>query len=63
MNKPDWKDAPEWAEYLAMDADGTWFWYEQAPTARGGGWDYAASRWAFAGASLPIWDETLEPRP
>lgn len=64
MNKPDWKDAPEWAQYLAMDENGEWYWYEQAPNARGGGWyARAASRWAFAGDSLTIWDETLEARP
>ena len=29
--KPDWKDAPEWASWLAMDEDGDWFWYESEP--------------------------------
>ncbi len=29
--KPDWKDAPEWANWLAMDGDGVWFWYELEP--------------------------------
>lgn len=29
--KPDWKDAPEWAEWLAMDGDGEWNWYEYEP--------------------------------
>lgn len=29
--KPDWKDAPEWAQWLAMDSDGEWYWYEHAP--------------------------------
>jgi hypothetical protein len=31
MNKPEWKDAPEWANWLAMDGDGIWFWYEVEP--------------------------------
>lgn len=31
MNKPDWKDAPEWANWLAMDSDGIWWWYENEP--------------------------------
>ncbi len=30
--KPDWKDAPEWARWLAMDDDGEWFWFESEPT-------------------------------
>lgn len=24
MNKPDWKDAPEWANWLAQDESGFW---------------------------------------
>ena len=31
MNKPDWKDAPEWANYLAMDSEKDWRWYEFKP--------------------------------
>ena len=26
---PRWKDAPDWANYLAQDGDGSWYWYEQ----------------------------------
>lgn len=29
---PDWSNAPEWANYFAMDADGTWWWHELKPT-------------------------------
>ena len=32
MNKPDWKDAPEWANYLAMDNSGEWWAHEFIPT-------------------------------
>lgn len=42
MNKPDWKDAPEWAEWLAQDADGAWWWFQNEPEQRGGGED---GRW------------------
>lgn len=31
MNKPNWEDAPKWANWLAMDANGTWWWYEAEP--------------------------------
>jgi hypothetical protein len=31
VSKPDWKDAPEWANYLAMDSDGLWAWHEKKP--------------------------------
>lgn len=30
-SKPSWRDAPEWAQWLAMDAEGKWFWYESKP--------------------------------
>jgi hypothetical protein len=38
--KPDWKDAPEWANWLAMDGDGYWYWYQGEPTwsEKDGGW-------------------------
>jgi hypothetical protein len=29
--KPSWKRAPSWAQWLAMDADGIWYWYEYKP--------------------------------
>lgn len=29
--KPDWKDAPSWAVWLAQDKDGEWYWYEKRP--------------------------------
>ena len=31
MNKPDWKDAPPWANYLAMNIDEEWYWYKEEP--------------------------------
>lgn len=31
MSKPDWKDAPEWAQWLAMDACGCWQWFSKKP--------------------------------
>lgn len=30
--KPDWKDAPEWATWLAMDCIGTWYWWVNEPS-------------------------------
>jgi hypothetical protein len=30
-NKPDWKNAPDWANWLAMDANGEWHWFEFEP--------------------------------
>lgn len=30
--KPDWKDAPEKAKWLAMDECGKWYWHFKKPT-------------------------------
>ena len=38
MNKPSWSQAPEWAQYLAMDADGFWFWYLEVPEPEDSKW-------------------------
>lgn len=29
--KPSWNNAPEWAQWLAMDADGGWVFYRDKP--------------------------------
>jgi hypothetical protein len=36
--KPDWSDAPEWAEWVAMDDDGEWAWFEKKPKISNGMW-------------------------
>ena len=59
--KPDWKDAPEWAKYLAMDRDGRWYWYESEAYTNNG-------RWCTPGkiqlaSKRPDWEKTLESRP
>ena len=36
--KPDWKDAPEWANWLAMDDFGAWCWHEEKPWWRHDEW-------------------------
>ena len=64
--KPDWKDAPEWAQWLAMDRDGKWTWFEDEPIA--GDWDIWCNptRGMWDDAEIrPIyeWRETLESRP
>lgn len=38
MIKPDWKDSPPWANWLAMDDDGEWYWFELEPIFRYGVW-------------------------
>lgn len=29
--EPSWKDAPEWAKWLAQDKDGIWSWFSTKP--------------------------------
>lgn len=42
IEKPTWGNAPEWANWLAQELDGSWFWYEKEP------W-YIKSKWIFNG--------------
>lgn len=59
--KPDWKNAPEWARFLAMDENGEWWWFEHEPYK-------TAHFWNSLGQVKPAvnnleWQETLEERP
>ena len=36
--KPSWKDAPDWANYLAKDASGVWYWHSDKPCISGKEW-------------------------
>lgn len=60
--KPNWDDAPEWANYVAMDEDGEWFWFENEPKVQMRGW-WAEGRYRLACFALENWEETLEKRP
>lgn len=64
--KPSWDDAPEWANWLAVDGDGCWYWYEEKPV-----WEDHSESWReesengrIKEAHMPISaDQSLEPRP
>lgn len=63
--KPLWDDpnCPEWANYLAMDADGTWNWFEEIPYASDYFNEWRGSRGRTERAAKSAsWDETLEER-
>lgn len=64
--KPDWKTAPEWAQWLAMDADGGWRWYAIEPIKLGCAWMSSKSKEATHPALRDPgdydWRYTLEPR-
>lgn len=60
--KPSWDDAPEWANYLARDKNGQWFWYENKPIALTGYWNNQTGK-TMAINEVNDWKETLEKRP
>jgi hypothetical protein len=62
-NKPDWKDAPEWANWLAQDKDGTWYWYEQEPRQGNSGFIYTTGFVLSHESHMATWRKTLERRP
>lgn len=65
-NKPDWKDAPEWANYCAMDENGEWYWFASRPDYAddSGVWVHPwGSRVESAGVFSVSWKESLEGRP
>jgi len=46
MSKPSWEDAPEWANWLALDDFGEWWLFENKPSFNSG------VRWVdFAGGA------------
>lgn len=62
LNKPLWKNAPSWAEWLAKDADGTWMWYEFKPEKLQHSWS-ATGESESANFIYSDWEESLEKRP
>jgi hypothetical protein len=60
--KPDWKDSPEWANWLAQDDDGSWFWFEAEPIVDDGSWVNFKQRYCAAGNGVG-WRDSLERRP
>ena len=60
--KPDWKDAPSWANWLAMDFRCVWYWHECEPFLEDYEWD-SAKRVQRASVTPPIWTRSKERRP
>lgn len=68
MSKPSWNDAPEWAQWLAQDKNGYWFWYEIKPTVSTFKQQWVINKprrfeVAGKGACETEWQNTLEQRP
>ena len=67
MGPPPWSEAPDWAEWLAMDSDGEWGWFNVKPDDVPGGWSvtdgFSLPQYGFLEDSHHRhWTETLEPR-
>jgi len=63
MEKPNWKNAPEWANYVAMDGDGSWFWFQDKPVlCNDDVWRSKTGLIENANLNTPI-SSTLEKRP
>jgi hypothetical protein len=60
--KPDWEDAPGWANYLAMDYDGEWWWFERKPVMGCNLWKVDCGMSKRHGITGD-WRTTLESRP
>ena len=63
QNKPSWKDAPEWGEWLAQDEDGEWKWLAGLPRKYVDGWTAVKIKGCCKGIALGDWRDTLEKRP
>ena len=61
MPKVNWDDAPEWANYVAMDSDGSWWWYRDVPNLGINTWrslELSEIIWGNAN-----WENSLQERP
>lgn len=63
MLKPDWKTAPSWARYAAMEPDGTWMWYAEKPTAHRHCWAASTPNFESFNPRPVHWTQTLTERP
>lgn len=63
MVKPDWSEAPEWAQHLAQNKDGEWYWFEYQPVIGSDDWFLARCVGQSEKAQKEPWTLTLEKRP
>jgi len=69
-NKPNWKDAPDWANWLAQDENCLWCWFGKRPQPNINyqKWQPSLSIFDYENItpkimSNPDWQQTLEKRP
>lgn len=52
---------PEWARWMAQDANGEWYFYGKKPICRGNDWGQSGGRFeaAYSGEASDDWDDSL----
>jgi hypothetical protein len=60
--KPDWKDAPEWAQWLTFDRDG-WWWFDKKPLQKSDGTSIISADGKQSQRAYTENQNTVEPRP
>lgn len=63
MSKPDWKDAPEWAQWVARDESGRWYWYQDEPVKELYFWVEGPNGGKVQAIKEDDWTRSLERRP
>ena len=58
-----WDNAPDWAEWAAMDEHGIWCWYGEKPTLRINDWSNMINYNCFTAPAVPDWKDSLTKRP
>jgi hypothetical protein len=59
MTKPDFKTAPGWANYVAMDECGEWYWFEKRPHIQNLTWDSDKGKVVRALVVKEEWQDSL----
>lgn len=63
MTRPDWKRAPKWAQWLAMDASGAWYWFAEKPARDDRLGMFCAGSEQCEAVRFDGWENSLECRP
>lgn len=64
MSKPNWECAPDWANFAAMDKDGSWYFYECMPSLGRMEWNSQGLSGGRVQRSEEMdWESSLESRP
>jgi hypothetical protein len=63
VTSPDWKRAPHWARWAAMDASGAWYWFEARPALAESLRMWSASGFKVEAIVIDDWQNTAVERP